>query len=402
MNLLNSEVWHVFKEMHEQGMTVSEIARRTGVSRPTVMKYIQSGEPPVYGSSGNGRLSILEPYKPYIRERIEGYNLSGVRILEEIKAKGYVGEYTILKNYCRTLRNDVKVKAVWRFETKPGEQAQVDYGEFGPIEIDGAMRKLHCFSILLGYSRMRYIEFSIDLKTETLIRQHTNAFQYFGGYTNSVLYDNMKQVVLDRKAKVSDSTFNQLFMDFLEFYGIWPRLCHPYRPQTKGKIENTIKFIRGNFWNGRTFTSLADVNSQALQWCDKVNAMVHRTTGEIPKERLPLEKLNPIQGHPVYAMKLTDTRKVSRDCYVSYHGNRYSVPWKHAGRESSVTELNGKLSVTVGGTVVAEHDILQGSGRISRHKEDFEGLLKTIKEQNLRQYSDVEKRDLSVYDSVGE
>ena len=111
----------MFKEMKEQGMSVSEIARKTGVSRPTVMKYVQSVKPPEYGSTGNGRLSILEPYKPYIRERIEAYNLSGVRILEEIRAKGYTGGYTVLKNYCQTLRNDMQVKAVWRFETKPGE-----------------------------------------------------------------------------------------------------------------------------------------------------------------------------------------------------------------------------------------------------------------------------------------
>ena len=396
----NAEVWHVLKEMHEQGMSVSEIARRTGVSRPTVIKYLLSEETPKYGSSGNGRLSILEPYKPYVRERIEGYSLSAVRILDEIREKGYKGEYSTLKNYCRTIRNDMRVKAVWRFDTKPGEQAQVDYGTFGPILIDGEMRKLYCFAMQLGYSRARYIEFSTDMKTETLISQHTNAFRYFGGYTNTILYDNLRQVVLDRKAKVSDSTFNPLFMDFLEFHGIWPRLCHPYRPQTKGKIENTIKFVRGNFWNGNTFTSPADVNGRALQWCDRVNGSVHRTTGEIPRERLPLEKLNPIQGHPVYAMRLTDTRKVSRDCYVSYKGNRYSVPWKHAGREASVTELDGRLSVAIDGAVAADHDVLQGTGRISRVKEHFAGLLKAIKEQNLQHYSDVGKRDLAEYDTV--
>jgi hypothetical protein len=254
--------------------------------------------------------------------------------------------------------------------------------------------------MILGYSRMRYIEFSTDMKTETLIRQHTNAFRYFGGYTSAILYDNMKQVVLDRKAKASDSTFNPLLMDFLEFHGIWPRLCHPYRPQSKGKIENTMKYVRGDFWSGRTFTSPADVNGQALQWCDRVNGEVHRTTGEIPFDRLKLEKLNPVQGHPPYAMKLTDTRKVSRDCYVSYLGNRYSVPWKHAGREASVTELGGRLSVTVDGTVVAEHAMLQGGGRISRQKEHFDGLLKTVREGNLRQYADVEKRNLAEYDTL--
>ncbi len=390
----------MFREMKEQGMSVSEIARRTGVSRPTVVKYLLSEEPPKYGSSGNGRVSVLEPYKPYVRERIEAYNLSGVRILEEIRAKGYSGGYTVLKDYCQTLRSGMRVKAVWRFETKPGEQAQVDYGDFGPVFIDGEMRKLHCFAMQLGYSRDRYAEFSTDIRTETLISQHMNAFTYFGGYTNSILYDNMKQVVLDRKAKATDSSFNPLFMDFLEFYGIWPRLCHPYRPQTKGKIENTIKFIRNNFWKGRAFTSVADANSQLLQWCNSVNGRVHRTTGGIPCERLKLECLNPIQGHPPYLMQHTDTRKVSRDCYISYRGNRYSVPWKHAGREATVTELNGRLSVTVDGAIVAEHDVLQGCGRISRVKEHFDGLLKTIKEENLRQYSDVEKRNLAEYDTV--
>ncbi len=391
----------MFKEMKEQGMSVSEMARRTGVSRNTVRKYTLSDKPPAYGSSGNGRVSILEPFKPYVRERIEGYNLSGVRILEEIRTKGYTGGYTTVKEYCQTLRNDTKVKAVWRFETKPGEQMQVDYGSFGTIEVDGAMKKLYCFAAMLGYSRTCYIEFSADIGTAALITQHMNAFGYFGGYTGAILYDNMKQVVLDRKVKASESTFNPLFMDFLEFHGIWPRLCHPYRPQTKGKIENTVKFVRGNFWNARPFTSLADLNAQALQWCDKVNGRVHRTTGEIPFDRLKLEGLNPIQGHPAYVMKLTDTRRVSRDCYVSYRGNRYSVPWKHAGREASVTELGGRLSVTVDGTVVAEHDMLEGSGRISRKREHFEGLLKAVRDENLRQYADVEKRDLAEYDTAG-
>lgn len=134
--------------------------RRTGVSRNTVRKYMLSGEPRMYGSTGNGRLSILEPYKPCIRERIEEYNLSGVRILEEIRAKGYSGVYTVLKDCCQTLRNDMQVKVVWRFEMKPDEQAQVDYGKFGPILIDGEMKNLYCLSMVLGYSRARYIEFS--------------------------------------------------------------------------------------------------------------------------------------------------------------------------------------------------------------------------------------------------
>ena len=110
----------MFREMKEQGMSVSEIARRTGVNRLTIIKHMLSEEPPKYGSGGNGRASVLEPYKPYVRKRIEGYSLSAVRILNEIREKGYKGEYSTLKNYCHTIRKDMRVKAIWRFETKPG------------------------------------------------------------------------------------------------------------------------------------------------------------------------------------------------------------------------------------------------------------------------------------------
>jgi len=216
------------------------------------------------------------------------------------------------------------------------------------------------------------------------------------------LHDNLKQVVTERKIPSSKSNFNKRFMDFAEHYGFYPRLCYPYRAQTKGKIENTIKFIRNNFFAGREFSSLQDLNNLSAEWLKKVNSSIHRTTGRIPLEMLNEEKLMSIPETLEYGISLSETRKISRDCYVSYKGNRYSVPWKYAGRIAILTEDgHDNLKITVDNEIVAEHIILTGTGRISRKKEHFEGLLKNIRDENIMKFSqDVEKRDLRKYEVI--
>jgi hypothetical protein len=168
-------------------------------------------------------------------------------------------------------------------------------GRFSRITRAGGrkLKKLYCFLFILGYSRTRYIEFVTDMSTNTLIRCHAHAFRYFGGYPEEILYDNMKQVVIKRLLKQEDSTLNRQFEDFAGFYGFKPVLCRPYRGQTKGKVERTVQFVRDNFMVGIKYSSLDDLNGQALAWCNKVNGKVHATTNEIPFERLKREALNP-------------------------------------------------------------------------------------------------------------
>ena len=389
----------MIRNLIDKGLSISEISRQLGIDRKTVRKYAQSDEIPRLHNIGK-RSSKLDPYRDSIKDMIDRHNLSAIRILEEIRRLGYDGGYTILKDYCARVRKDRMIPAVYRYETDPGKQSQVDFGEFGYIEIDGKRKKLYAFSMILGYSRMRYAEFTTDITTENVINMHINAFRYFGGFTDTILYDNTKQVVLERKIKASESRFNQKFRDFAEYYGIVIRLCYPYRAQTKGKIESTIKYVRYNFWNGRSFESLDDVNAQCLSWLNSVNMKAHGTTHEIPGERLMKEKLKPIDSVPGYFTRKEESRKISRDCYVSWSGNRYSVPWIYAGREALVTE-ESTLKIQVDSRIVAEHEILQGTGRISRVKEHFEGLLKAIRDDNISMFETrVEKRDLKRYEEA--
>ena len=239
---------------------------------------------------------------------------SALRIWEKVQEQGFEGSYSIVKHFVRGKKEQLDEKATVRFETMPGLQAQVDWAFFEDHLVleDGKMKKLYCFLMVLGYSRMRYIEFVTDMSTSTLIRCHQNAFRYFHGYPEEILYDNMKQVVIKRLLKQEDSTLNRQFEDFAGFYGFKPILCRPYRGQTKGKVERTVAFVRDNFMVGIKYNSLDDLNGQAVAWCNKVNGKVHATTNEIPFERLKKENLNPLSRE--YIIDKINLRRVQKDC----------------------------------------------------------------------------------------
>ena len=220
---------------------------------------------------------------------------------------------------------------------------------------------------------MRYIEFVTDMSTSTLIKCHLNAFKYFGGYPNEILYDNMKQVVIKRLLKQKDSTLNQEFEDFAGFFGFKPVLCKPYRGQTKGKVERTVRYVRENFMIGRKFEGLEDLNNQALSWCEKVNSKVHSTTNEIPKVRLQLEHLN--QVNRIYLIDKTFVRKVQKDCLISFENNKYSVPSNFVGRNVVVTKIGSILNVYCNSEKIASHPISIEKNKMIINPNHYKSLL---------------------------
>ena len=402
----------MIRDLHAQGLSIKAISKKTGFDRKTVRKYLNITSVPEPEKRAK-KASKLDEYNDYITTKLHEGPYTASRLYREIQEMGFTGKYTIVKDFIRKVRPEYGVVAVLRYETKPGVQSQVDWSEFGRIEIDGKTKKLYCFNMILGYSRMRYIEFTLNIDVTTLIKCHLNAFRYFGGCTDEILYDNMKQVVIHRALKSPDSTWHSKFEDFYKYCGFIPRLCRPYRPQTKGKIENTIGYVRRDFFLGRDFISLVDLNNQAIDWLKRINLSVHGTTHEIPTERYELEELRPIDTMPEYFIIREETRKISRDCYISYLGNQYSVPYQLAGREATIQILDDKFSVIVGGKKICEHEVLAGNNRVSKNKEHFKGLLGDIlkqnvtamnKSQSILKFSEpnVEKRSLLAYEALME
>ena len=260
--------------------------------------------------------------------------------------------------------------------------------------------------MILGYSRMRYIEFVSDMSTSTLIRCHINAFRYFGGYPQEILYDNMKQVVIKRLLKQSESELNKQFEDFAGFYGYKPILCRPYRGQTKGKVERTVSFVRDNFMVGIRYDSLADLNAQAIRWCNKVNGNIHGTTNERPFNRLAKEDLNPLKRE--YIIDKINLRRVEKDCLISYAQNKYSVPSAYVGKDVAVVALDNMLAAYYEGKQIALHKLSSQKKDMVVNKEHYKRMLIKqsfdIENTLLRNPAlvdlSIQQHDLNAYDAV--
>jgi transposase len=369
-DMITLEEWVMIKHMHRQGVPKARIAREMGLDPRTVDRAINSDEHPERKKTS--RSSILDPYKDYIRQRLNRYDLTGTRILREIKERGYPGSYTIVKDFVREVKGAKPKPAFVRYETGPGEQAQVDWSNFGWMECYGKRKRLWCFSMVLGYSRTLYIEFTHSQNLVFLGQAHINAFRYFGGVTDTILYDNMTTVVLSREGKIIH--WNPHFMDFASFYGFVPKVCKPRRKETKGKVERPYSYIRSSFFIGTEFSDLADLNEKGWNWLDTVaNVRIHGTTQAIPFDRLKSENLNPLRDED-YVLEHSEMRKSTKDCYLSFEGNRYSVPYQYSCRDLAVKLKGEDLRIFYGDELIATHRMSYQRGQMITDPEHFRGI----------------------------
>jgi len=232
--------------LHGQQRSIREIARIFAVSRNTVRKYLRAPGLPAMRARPPGP-SKLDPFRDHVRTRLAAGIENCIVLLRERRAQGYTGGYSILKDYVRPLRLRRTIKATMRFETKPGEQAQVDFGHFAFVTPTGQRQWLWGFVMVLAWSRLLYVEFIRRADVATFLRCHLHAFEAFGGVPRHCLYDNTKVVVLGRDAG-GVPHWNATFLDFALRVGFDARLCRPYRAQTKGRVESGIKYVRYNFW----------------------------------------------------------------------------------------------------------------------------------------------------------
>lgn len=237
--MLTAEERMELEVLKKHGAGIRELARVTGRSRNTVRRYLREGEAAAVRKAGPKRLEKLDPFKDYIVERVKAAapdRILAAVLFREIKARGYGGGETRVKQFVRGLVPAPAPEPVVRFETEPGHQMQADWATMGH-----GGDKLKVFIATLGWSRVAYVEFCDDERVETLIRCHENAFLAFGGGPREVLYDNVRTVVIERNTYGRGvHRFHAGFLDYARHAGVLPRLCQPYRPKTKGKVERFI------------------------------------------------------------------------------------------------------------------------------------------------------------------
>jgi transposase len=404
-----------FMDVHEawvRGKSISEIARLTGRDRKTIRRLLREGGPKPRAQREVG--SKLDAYRQYLLGRMLGEDpVSNAEVLfDEIREMGYNGGRSILKEFLHPFRQLAKEKTTVRFETPPGKQAQVDWGTFQKPE----RKRVQGFVMTLGWSRTMYLDFNETQALASFLGCHEEAFHYFGGVPEEILYDRTKTVWL-RDDERGDPIFHPGLLDFAQHYGFQPRLCRGYRPQTKGKTENGIGYVRKNFWpRVRDYRQAHDLLGLRRRWLDETcNVRVHVTTGERPVDRLPLEGLRPAADIPAYRALVLERRRVARDCFVSYAGSWYSAPAEYAGREVWVRQTENRLLVCDRDRVLAEHALAErpyerrvipahfeglAARRDRRLREQAEEALAKVTRLPLLVGPEVEKRSLSVYEGL--
>ena len=392
-------------EMNGAGHSIRGIARELDVSRNTVRKYLKTPEA-LAPKARKRRASKLDPYTEHIDRRM-GEGLENCVVLHrELTGLGYDGGYSILKAYVSPRRKGRQPEATMRFETDPGEQAQVDWGSLSYIGEDGKKRRVWVFVMTLGWSRACYVELVRRADTAAFIQCHVNAFEYLGGVPRRCLYDNAKVVTLgrDEDGRVD---WNRRMLDFAMRVGFEIRLCQPYRAQTKGKVESGVKYARRNMWPGIRFTDDADLNRQALEWCDVVaNARIHGTTHRVPWEMLDEERphLGKLPDRAALAPYLREDRKVSRDGFVSWEGSRYGVHWKWVDATVQVGQRQGTVEIWAGSERIAVHPRAQEPGQRFILPGQWSGLPKGDNHPRKEAVAvqvpigEVERRSLDIYE----
>ncbi len=306
----------------EQGLSKTAIAERLGISRRTVHYWIDSGQLDRDLDAATihypRRATQLDPYHALIRQRLDTYpELTAVRLFEEVRAAGYPGSLTQLKVFVRQVRRVPPTEPVIRFETAPGVQGQVD---FATCQLPWGKR--FALMVVLGYSRLLWVQFYPRQTMRTLMSGLEAAFACCGGVPRELLFDQLKAVILEDHRPAGGKVLeNPEFLRFAAHWGFRIRACRPYRAQTKGKVERPIRYVRQSFLYGRAFAGDADLNAQALHWLATVaNVRQHGTTGEPPTLRFERDErvtLQPLAARPYRSLVLLpDTPPPGRQAAV--------------------------------------------------------------------------------------
>jgi transposase len=351
---------HVRRLFYVEHWKIGTIARELGLHSETVSHAVETDR---FSNAKTLRRSVTDPYADFIREILAQHpRLRATRIFQMIRDRGYSGSIVQLRRFVACVR-PAHQEAFLRLTTFPGEQGQVDWAHFGEVCVGRARRRLSCFVITLSYSRGLYLEFFFDQRLESFLRGHIHAFEDWKGLPRTLLSDNLRSVVIERRGDAIH--FNPRFLELCAHYHFEVRPCQVRAGNQKGRVERVIRYIRESFFAARPFTTLEDFNRQALEWRDREAhnrpwpGDDRRTVAEAFAEERP--RLLPLPAHRFDSDLLVPLRP-GKTIYVRFDLNDYSIP-------PDALDRRKQLMLAVSESTVR---ILDGSKEIARHRRSYD------------------------------
>jgi transposase len=356
-----------------RGEPVLRVARAWDLDPKTVRAWRRRGG--YRPRQSRRQRSILAPYQAWLQARAPEVEFNAAVLFRELRAQGYPGSAVQVSRAVRPLRLAAQAArpATVRFETPPGQQAQVDFGQ-RRVWIGDTYVPAHLFVFTLGYSRRLYPAAFPHERLDAVLQGYEQAFRHFDGIPAQIVVDNAKPTVLHHGRE--GVVWHPTYADFAGYYGFRPWAHWPYRPQTKGKVESGVKYVKRNALAGKRFGSWTQLNAWLLEWATTIaDVRVHGTTHEIPLVRFAREQLTPLGRRPPYGQERVRHRLVPADALVAIDGSRYSVPVRYVGTTVTIRELTGSYEILAGEAVIARHPRL-GRHHVAMEPAHYAGLLR--------------------------
>jgi transposase len=371
-------------QLHQKKLRPSQIARNLSLDLRTVLHWIEAGAYRLRKTPK--RASKLDPYKAQIVRWLESYQYTGVQIMQRLQENGYTGGSSILQEYIATIRPR-KFKAYLTLSFAPGECAQVDWGQYGSVPVGSTQRRLSFFVMVLCYSRMMYVEFTVLQSMEHFLGCHQNAFNFFGAVPENIMVDNLKSAVI-RRLIGQAPVFNPRYLDFANHHGFKIKACGVGQGNEKGRVENAVGYVKKNFLGGLDILDFSAVNPAARHWMDTIaNVRVHGATRKKPVELFKVEKpaLCSLPEAP-YEVAVSRIVRATNRFRVNLDSNRYSVPAEYACRRLALKAYPDRLCIYHHAQLIAQHPRSYDRNQDFEHPDHPRALLaqrRAAKEQRL-------------------
>jgi transposase len=378
--MLEPEVVDRLRELSVRGYGSKRIAQELGIARNTVRRYLAGAPVGFHERPAARRLdgpTLAEVHRLY-RTLAEG---NTVVVQQELARRGVHVDLRTLQRAVAPLRQEERAKALApvRFETEPGQQMQIDFGE-KPVPIGGRLVKVHLMTAVLGYSRRCYCHASLAQRQDDWLEGLEMACRHFGGLPHQLLCDNASPLVISHDPRTGEVVWHPGFEAFCRDRGLSARACRPRRARTKGKIERGVGYVKHNALAGRSFASFQAVQGHLAWWAVEVaDRRVHGTTREQPILRFERDErraLRPLPDRPLPVRTRRLARRVSADCFVDIDTVRYSVPHRHVRETVEVVVKERRVEVRLRGRCIAEHDRCSEPHAWVRDPAHFEGLFR--------------------------